>query len=754
MQGLKFIRGIFFVLVFFVLGACLPTSNENGAGAPQPLFSLNMNTPEEIARSFLDAWAVNSVEAMYGLLSSEAKERYSYTDFEARYLQVHSAIDYQTLTYRVQNITLQGNSARLIYDVTLQTGGFGEVTDPNRTMRLTNNGARWGVAWSSMDILDGLAGEVRLQVDRTLPQRANIYDRNGAAMVEQGGTIRWLAVIKQDMNNVDNCITLLTRLMIRSRREMQRLFDGYNADTWFHVGEIDPDVYNANLNDINANCAIDNTSAGFNKTGEYTSRRYVGVGAATHVTGYIGRVPADQLGIWQGRGFTETDLVGLMGIENSYNAQLAGRPNRTLRIVESGGAVLRELGASSGSESVPVQLTIDLGLQLVTARAVNDAHNYAINNWGSVATGTGAVVMDAKTGAILALFSYPTFDPSLFNPNNSYTDPTPFIAALTSDRRSPLSNKAVQEQYTPGSVYKIMTTVAVADSGTWSPTEIFDCALEWRGQERFGDALLVRQDWRVVDQLPAAGEITMPQALTTSCNPFFWETGALMFRQNPNMLVDYSEDLGFGGRMGFNALSPEAGGNLAAPREVTQAINNAIGQGDVQVTVLQMARAVATIANGGTLYQPYIVQQVGGIDGTALQETFAPREVSKLDLNPLVYDVVKQGMCGVTTDERLGTAYLAFGNAPYSTCAKTGTAQAGVVGSGVAPHGWYVTYAPADDPQIVIAIVTTNSREGSEVSAPMARRILDYYFGVPEAPFPSWWESEYIPVAEPAGLNG
>mgnify|MGYP005848387215 CR=1 FL=1 len=732
--------------------ACVPTPSAGGAS--QPLFALNMNTPEEVARTFLDAWAVGDINAMYAQLSTQAQERYAKEAFEARYGQVHNAIAYKTLTYRVRELVLQGTSAQMTYDVMLQTDGFGEIADPNRIMRLTNDGARWGVAWSSLDILDGLAGDMRLQVDRLLPPRANIYDRNGFAMVQEGGTIRWIAVIKQDMRDVEACITLLSRLMIRNRADMQRLFARYNADTWFHVGELDPEVYNANLNDINASCAVDNTSAGFRKTGEYRSRRYVGVGAATHVTGYVGRVPADQLGIWQGRGFTETDLVGLMGIENSMNAVLAGKPNRTLRVVESGGAIVRQLGSTEGSPSVPVQLTIDWGLQLATARAVNDAYNYAQNNWARVANGTGIVVMSVKTGEILALFSYPTFDPSLFNPNNSYTDPTPFIAALTSDRRSPLSNKAVQEQYTPGSVYKVITTFAAADAGIWSPTELFDCTLEWRGQERYGDALAVRQDWRVVDELPAAGEVTMLQALAASCNPFFWEMGALMFRKDPNLLVRYSEQLGLGKRSGFNALSTEAGGNLAPPQEVTQAINNAIGQGDVQTTALQMARAVATIANGGTLYQPYIVKQVGGFDGTDVQETFEPRIVGTVDAIETAFNATRQGMCLVTTDRDLGTAYRVFNGAPYSTCGKTGTAQAGVPGSGVPPHAWYVAFAPAEDPEIAIAIVTANSREGSEVSAPMVRRILDYYFGAPEAPFPSWWEGEYVPVGEPTGLNG
>lgn len=750
---LRLQQGLAVLFLSWILGACASTSPS--VGGQQPLFSLNMNTPDEITRSFLDAWSMGALEAMYALIAPQSQTLYPFSTFEERYLEVSNTLGLERVSYTLRATETQGTSASIGYDITFKTLSFGDITDSNRTLRLIQTPNGWRVAWSPLDIMDGLASDIRLTVQSRLPQRANIYDRNGFAMVQQGGTIRWLAVIKQEINNLDNCISLLSRLMIRNRRDMQRLFDQYNADTWFHVGEIDPDVYSANLADLNAQCAIDNTSAGFRKTGEYTSRRYVGVGAAAHITGYIGNVPADQLDRWQARGYNAGDLVGLMGIENTYNDTLAGKATRILRMTDSGGLVVRELGGAAGADPVPVQLTIDMGLQQVLARAVNDAYNYAGNNWGSIATGTGAIVMNVRTGEILALFSYPTFDPSLFNPNNSYTDPTPFIATLASDRvRSPLSNKVVQEQYTPGSVYKIISTVAAADSKTWSPTELFNCELEWSGRERYGDAPEKRQDWRVVDQLPAAGEITMSQALTTSCNPFFWETGALMFRKDPNLLVKYSEMLGLGRRTGFNAISPEAGGNLAAPTDVTSAINNAIGQGNVQITALQMVRAVSAIANGGTVHQPYIVQQIGGLDGTEVQQTFSLQVVNTLTLDPLVYEVVKNGMCGVTTDERLGTAYSVFSNSPYPSCGKTGTAQAGVPGSGVAPHGWYAAFAPADDPEIAVVIVTTNGREGSETSAPMVRRVFDYYFGAPEAPFPKWWEGEYVPVQEPQGLSG
>jgi penicillin-binding protein 2 len=257
--------------------------------------------------------------------------------------------------------------------------------------------------------------------------------------------------------------------------------------------------------------------------------------------------------------------------------------------------------------------------------------------------------------------------------------------------------------------------------------------------------------------MDAAGDIYMWQALSTSCNPFFWEMGALMFQRNRTLQSDYAAQFGFGSRLGFDVLGPEAAGNVAAPGVMPQAINNAIGQGDVQTTALQMATAVTAIANRGTLYQPFIVQQVGGFDGAEVQAVTESRIIRELELPTTVYDEVWRGMCNVPIDDELGTAWRAFIDVqplPYTSCGKTGTAETGSRGSGSPPNAWYVAFAPADDPQIVVVVVVPNSREGSQVAAPITRRILDYYFDAPVAPYPEWWTEEYVPLEPPLGVGG
>lgn len=729
--------------------SALNTAGQNA----QPLIAFNPDSPEEVARSFLDAWNAEDLNAMYAQVAARSQAAFPQQAFQDRYTQVDNTLGLQGISYTIHQTTQRGTSAVIRYDALLRSSVFGNIEDPGRSLYLVQENGAWKVAWSPMDILNGMAQDVRLAVSSSLPPRANIYDRSGQPLVQQNQPIKWVAVIKQDMGDETGCINLLARLLLRSTGQLRQLFANYNPDSWFHVGEMDVDVFNASEESLNALCGLN--SGNFRKSGEYVSRHYVGQGAVTHITGYIGSIIAEQVEAYEARGYSRSDLVGLAGVELSYQDVLAGRPERVLRLIEPGGTVLRELGGASGADPTPIQLTIDRNLQFAVAQAMNDAFNYAEINWASVSRGAAAVVVDVRTGEILALHSYPTFDPSLFNREaNSYTDPLALVAQLTTDRRVPLSNKAVQEQYTPGSIYKLITAIAATDTGTWEPSRTFDCTLEWRGQERYGDALPFRQDWRVVDGLPAAGPVLTAQAIAASCNPFFWEVGALMYQREASLLARYSEQFGLGRRVGLGALGLEAAGSVASPNNIVSAINNAIGQGDVQVNALQFAMAVAAIANEGTLYQPLLVRQVGGFDNTDVLESSAPQVRNQITLPDLVWDTVREGMCLAVTDRNLGTARLAFEDAPYTVCGKTGTAETGPRGSNSAPHGWFVAYTPADDPQIATVVVVTNGREGSETAAPITRRILDAYYGQAAAPFPDWWEGPYVPVPQPEGVTG
>lgn len=740
-----------FLLTF--LAACGGASSPSGGSSIVPILQL-ASSPEDIARGFLDSWKAANYEAMYGALSPKSQQEYTFPVFQKIYQDAMGKIAADDITYTFNKVTLQGASAAINYDVEFTSPVFGTIADTNRTIRLLQTQGKWGIAWSSMDIVNGLVGGSQVIVrSRALP-RGNIYDRNGNLMVEQGGTIIALYGARQTMLGESECLDLLGTVLKRRRYDLEQYFAAYDPVTIFYLGEIDEEtdaIYGAQLDQT---CVVTRFPR--------DTRRYAGNGAASHITGYIAYATADQLIALRDQGYQEGALIGQMGVEKLYERQLAGQPEQVLQVISPSSVILRELGGKQGTQPQSVTLTVDKNLQMVAGQAMADAYNYAAGNWGNQihSPGAGLVAIDVKTGAILAMVSWPFFDPHVYNGTDS---PAPNeIAANVSDVRAPLRNRTIQDQYFPGSTFKIVTTAAASAEQLMSePT--FDCTLEWKGQ-KYGDTLPVRTDWRALEPPESrfsvpAGPVTMEQALMASCNPFFYEMGARLFTlRGANALVSYAQRMGFGAQTGIAMAETEATGTLPNPNSVEQGINEAIGQGGIQVTILQMARMVAAVANGGTLYQPYIVQQVGGTDGMPVTFTAQPKAMSEMNLPQETMDTIRAGMCGVVSDLDYGTASFVFYgyddeqfNAPYVACGKTGTAQSGRI----EPYGWFVTYAPKDDPQIAIAAMVEYSREGSETAAPIIRRVLDAYFGAPAAPFPFWWnESEYVPLEIRDGQTG
>ncbi len=732
------IKLILTITVALLLSACSAVEQFNPQQTSGGSVSLG-NSPRSAVERFLTAWDAQDLDAMYGSISVRSQQIYSREAFARYYQSVGESIGMEGVSFVLHDIHEQGQSAMAKYDVTLTTSLFGEITDSDRTIRVVQDSGQWRVAWTTMDIFEGYTADSTVRVDSELTNRANIYDRNGQPLVEQNGTVSAIWVRKQAMNGVADCQRLLADLLYTRTTNLNNLFQSYLADANFYVGEIDEETEIEFREQLTEVCG---TTREAGTILPRQTRKYYGQGAAVHVTGYIAPVPEESRAQWINRGYSENDLVGLAGIEFAFQNALAGRPPRVLRVVEPGGVILKELGRTEGTPPQSVYTTVDRDLQIESARAVAWAYNYAINNWGrpDISPGGGAVVIDVNTGAILSLVSYPTFQPGLFNPDSFAPDRGLRLAEITAN----IPNRVTQQRYSPGSVYKIVTTAAVVNEGLMDPNDgTFFCGLTWDGRTEYGDASSPRLDWRFTDGLDATGFVSPASALTSSCDPFYYEFGAKLYlERNPRTLVEYSQMMGLGDTTGIGVYQ-EAQSALPVPESVDEAINNSIGQGDTQVTILQIAQMVAAVANGGTLYQPYVVDRVGG------QSVGEPTVVGTLDLTPEALATVQRGMCDVISDPDKGTAFGVFdGNVvypPYRACGKTGTAQTTTY-----PQAWFVAYAPADNPQIAVVAMGERSREGSEVAAPMVRRIMDHYFNAPEiAPFPEWWEGDYVPLAVP-----
>ena len=709
---------------------------------------LAQSSPSSVVENFLQRWDAQDYDGMYDLIyvyEISGQPEYPRQTFVNRYQVVTERLSLTGITYSIRDTEIQGQSAIVSYDITLETSSFGTIDDPGRTMRLVNYDGTWRVAWTTMDIFSALSSDAQVRVESQPSTRATIYDRNGLPLAQDNQTTTALYSARSSMTNEEDCFNILAELLMEPRTRVDERASAYIGETIFFLGEMPTDIFERNRTRIDNVCNLQYTQTSF------PHRVYYGGGALVSVTGYTSQVSPEEEATY-GAG----QLIGRAGVESAYQRVLAGDPSRVVRIVESGGLVLDELAGTVGTQSAPVTLTIDRDLQMIVARAMNDAFNYATPHWGGVSPGGAAVVLDVNTGEILALVSYPMFNPSLYNPGGVTPDRGSELNLIVNSARGVLRNRAVSEQFSPGSVFKLITAGAALNEGLIAPGEIYDCKLSWDGTG-YGDTQPERLDWRATltdEGYDEAGPITAAQAIMASCNPFFYEFGTQLYLNvGAGEMAAYAERMGILPSYGvvedgYSSLpfNTQARGVITVPTNVEIAINEAIGQGDVAVSPLHMAVVTASIANGGTVYRPYMVQSVG-TNGEL--HTFEPEVISTFDFEPGVLEEIQEGMCGVTTVEGMGTAYGRFVSiddsndspfaytdvsATYSSCAKTGTAQ-----TAANANAWFVIYAPADDPQIAVAVMIEQSLEGSQVAAPIARRILDDYFNAPRASYPDWW---------------
>ena len=414
--------------------------------------------------------------------------------------------------------------------------------------------------------------------------------------------------------------------------------------------------------------------------------------------------------------------IGNSALELWGETQLAGRNGGQLTLLDSAGNPLRAIASGESTPAQDIYTTIDFDLQ--------KAAQYALGDYTAA-----AVVIRVDDGEILALASSPSFDPNLFEPDNlnrQFADNGAISAGLL--------DRAAQDAYPAGSIFKIVTFSAGLSSGLFTPETLYTCTGTW---DELGPP--VRTDWLEGGH----GTLTFEQGLTGSCNPWFWHVGKALNDWNPGWLPQVARAFGLGQGTGLGQIEESPGlipdpdwklKNKGAPWEVGDTLNVAIGQGDVLVTPLQIARMVAAVANNGTLDQPQLVLKIQAPDAAPSFE-FAPIEAGTLPITAEQLAALQEGMHNVTQDP-IGTARNRFRGLRIPVAGKTGTAENGLPGQ-LDPHAWFTGYTfahRADKPDIAIAVWVGNSGQGSDVAAPIFRRILESYFGLPLTRYP-WEES-------------
>lgn len=488
-----------------------------------------------------------------------------------------------------------------------------------------------------------------------------------------------------------------------------------------------------------------------------------------HVLGYVQEIKPEQLEKHKDEGYRLGDPFGQDGLEYLFESYLRGNDGARYLEVDAVGRPVRDLGAKKPTAGANLILTIDMDLQRVAEEALVREIKAARTRREKFPAPAGAVVVeDLRTGEILALASFPAYDPAVFNKDLKPQEVQRIFGAP--DR--PFLNRALRA-YPPGSTFKMVTALAALEAGKITPKFSVNCS---------GTYVLGRvfHDWLAGGH----GRVDLVRAIQVSCNVYFWTIGNLT---GIDEIARVAQEFGLGQKTGIGLPGEMAGvvptpdykykmvkayldsvfgprfeavekeyrellartGDAAERKQLEKemgqkkaqiqaeydryawdlkwrsydTLNTATGQGYNLYTPLQLANYVAAIANGGTLYRPFLVKKVVDPKGETVAE-FRPAVIRRIKVKPEHLSAVRKGMALVTKPG--GTAYGSFYDFPVPVAGKTGSAE----NPGRGTHAVFIGYAPADNPEVALAVLVENAGHGGTVAAPVARDVLAQYFGV------------------------
>ena len=455
---------------------------------------------------------------------------------------------------------------------------------------------------------------------------------------------------------------------------------------------------------------------------------------ASHILGQLGRINEEEL-----KGKEDTyeadDLIGKTGIEYIFEEYLKGKDGKKQIDMTVDGTVTEEYVVEEAIAGSDVILTIDANLQKVAEEALKTNIQKIANGEfkdQSDADAGAIVVMKVDTGEVLAMASYPDYEPELFVTGISKEKNEEYQNSGT----APLVNRAISGEYAPGSTYKMITAITGLETGVITTTEkINDTGVYPRGHNPVC--------WYYTSYRRGHGYLNVSDAIKHSCNYFFYEVG---YRTGIENLYKYSTYFGLGQKTGIE-LPSEKSGNAAHAENVpnngqwyvSDTLSSAIGQSYNNFTPIQMAKYISMLANGGKNIDVTLIKTIQKADGTEVSKEEIDNFVSQklgttetteqISINPDNLQAVLEGMRGVTSESG-GTAYSYFRNFDIEVGGKTGSAQAGRNGEEIT-NAWFVGFAPYDDPEIAVVVLVENGGHGG-YTAEAARDVIAQYFGMNE----------------------
>ena len=465
-------------------------------------------------------------------------------------------------------------------------------------------------------------------------------------------------------------------------------------------------------------------------------RKYTSGTLASHILGYVGKISSEEYEKRKNY-YSSNDIIGKAGIEYVFEEYLKGKKGTKQIDMNVDGTTTAEYISKEAIAGSDVVLTIDANLQKVTEDALkNNIEKIASGGFGKAydAKAGACVVMKVNTGEVLAMASYPDYNPSDFIGGISNEAWNNYI----NNQAKPLVNKAIQNSYSPGSTFKMITAIAGLESGVINlKTTINDTGVYTKYKD------YQPKCWYYTDYHRGHGYLNVSGAIEKSCNYFFYETAD---RMGIDKLAEFAKYFGLGGKTGVELLG-ETSGVLASretrpklhPNEPYWSPGNtlqaAIGQSDNEFSPIQMARYISMLANGGHKIDVSIVKTIRNSDGSEVSKEEINQFVNKklkiedensenLEINQSYLNAVLEGMRSVTSDSG-GTAYVRFKDFNISVGGKTGSAEA----PNNQVHAWFVGFAPFENPEIAIVVMVENGGHGN-YTAEVVRDIMAEYFGM------------------------
>ena len=552
---------------------------------------------------------------------------------------------------------------------------------------------------------------------RTLPLRAPrgvVFDRSGQVLVENRHSYS-ISIVREHTKDLNRTIRLLASVLGYEEKGVRDIVDRHRREPAYRQITI---VQDATLAQV---AAVTARRLDFELPDvvieQVPTRRYP-PSLAAHLFGYVGEVNDAQVS--EDNGLKSGDIVGQQGIEKAYNALLMGEDGARRVVVNSVGREIRTLDEDPPSEGNRLQLTIDLDLQ----KALDDGFRTSGYNGA-------AVILDPRSGEVLAFTSVPAYDPNAFAAGIDRAT----WASLNTDDLRPLQDRAIQGRYSPGSTFKLAVATAAVEEGIVSPDFKVFCP---------GHAVFFGRSFQC--SLPDGrghGVMDMRSAIEHSCNVYFYTVGNMV---GIDKIHKWATLLGLGEKTGID-LPNEVQGIVPSPEwkkaatgekwYAGETISVSIGQGQVSLTPVSMAVYISTIANGGTVYKPHLLKAVD--EGGGWNPVAAPAPRSTVELKPETLQMLRDATWRVVNGAGTGGGAKING---YDVSGKTGTAQVISLEGGKAAkgktekdlrdNGWFVFFAPRDNPTIAGAVFVEHGGHGGVTAAPIAKHILQTFFAKQE----------------------